>query len=346
MNEELESVLLEKYIIMALGSLRTRNTSGSPKVLRCNMCGDSKSQPGATSAAILNSSGRWVYKCQRKGCEFNQAKLAARWLRKTSEHLYQMFDQECKASGCGDERSRRIMENVEAQKKEQARLNAEKAKKNAELDKIESKSFRLLEEADTDLIAYLESRKIDWKSFPFHTADSEDSRFWKCVIFPVMENGRAVYWQGRKTESSDGPKYINRRNGKGGYILKPEDFDEEKPVMVCEGPFSALSVENGICTFGVQFTQEQYETIKGYGKAVFCYDNDRKKDMAGLKKMSDLLAKGHWVLIWSKFLKKLRLDPNTKDMNDVAVKLARKVKFEDLEDCVDNNYRRTMSAMW
>jgi hypothetical protein len=104
-------------------------------------------------------------------------------------------------------------------------------------------------------------------------------------------------------------------------------------------------VENGACTFGAQYTAEQYEELNLLEKPVFCFDNDREGG-AGLSKMSHLLKKGHWVIIWDEFLKKMNLSLKLKDMNDVAVRIGRKVRWEDLEDCASNDWWTLQSAMF
>jgi len=338
-----EQVLLERYLVRAMSNLRHRNTGGSPKVLRCNICGDSKSQPGATSAAILLSDGRWVYKCQRTGCEFNNAKLAVRWLRKTSRHLYDQYNADCLKLGYGDDRSKRMMADIERQRVDAARQAEEKRAADEMMDIAEHEKFRDIEPKDAEIHGYLRKRHIEPDSYPFLTAD--EGRFKDCIIFPVKENGKDVFWQGRKIFEDDGPKYLNKRGGKQGFLLKSKPFDPSRPVMVCEGPFSALSIENSVCTFGVQCTSEQMDRIKEYGKAVFCYDNDSGSE-AGLAKMNELLKKGRWVMIWRDFLKKLRLPPGTNDMNDVAILIKRKVTWDDIKDCVSNDYYDAQMSMF
>lgn len=338
--------MLEDYLIQAVSSLRHRNAIGSPKVLRCNMCGDSKSQPGATSAAILLSDGRWVYKCQRTGCEFNSAKLAVRWLAKTDSRLHERYKADCARLGYGDERSQRMMESIERRQKEAARLAELKEQENEAMDKQEYNSFRPLEESDQEIIAYLKKRMIDPLCFPFLVTDDESSRFHGCVIFPVVQGRKAVYWQGRKIHEDGGPKYLNKRNGKKGFLLRTPRLDVSKPVIVCEGPFSMLSIENSVCTFGVQYTEEQFEIIKNFAKPVFCYDNDVSGDNAGLAKLEYLARNGHWVIIWDMFLNKMNLSKTVKDMNDVAVELGRKAAWDDIEDCVGNDYFDIQSVMY
>jgi len=344
MNDE--QTLLEGYLKQAASKFRNRGLNGHKKVLRCNICGDSKSQPGATSAAILLSGDRWVYKCQRSGCEFNNAKLAVRWLGKTDKWLYERYQEECRRMGYGDERSQRILENLQKQREESERLAAERKAQNEILDQAEFKQLRPIKPKDKEILDYLAKRLIKPTDYPFMTTDNVTNRFHRSIVFPVKESGEIVYWQARKLYPDDGPKYLNKRNGKRGHIFITPCLDASKPVIVCEGPFSALSVENSVCTFGVQYTDEQYVKIKQLPKPVFCYDNDTKGDNAGLEKMNALLKLGHCVIIWSDFLNKMKLDKDTKDMNDVMVAIGRKVTWEDLEDCVSDNYYDMQSSMW
>jgi hypothetical protein len=231
-----DPALLDHYLTRAASRLRHRNANGSPKVLRCNSCGDSKSQPGATSAAILLAGDRWVYKCQRSRCKYNQAKLAVRWLKETDKELYAEYEKE--RGGLGG--NGKLAEKLEAERKIAEEEAERKRKRDEAMDKKESKAFRPLKESDSEAIEYLRKRAISPGDFRFYVTDDESSRFSGCIIMPVIENGKAVYWQARKTWDDGGPKYINKRGGKKGFLLKTRDFDPSKPVLVCEGPFSAL----------------------------------------------------------------------------------------------------------
>jgi hypothetical protein len=81
------------------------------------------------------------------------------------------------------------------------------------------------------------------------------------VIFPVKEKNKLVFYQGRSYSGKRffyNPKYSNKRHFIYGldYIDKNLDF-----IVLCEGIMSSLSVPNGLCFFGKDFSDIQIEML-------------------------------------------------------------------------------------
>ena len=117
-------------------------------------------------------------------------------------------------------------------------------------------------------IPYCEQRGItqeDIKSFGLFYCDS--GRYKNRLIFPVWENGRLVFFQGRAMwEEKPGETYIKSLNppkvpGGGGAedTLFNLDYAKFWPrVVITEGPIDAIHVgRNAVCTWGKRITDIQ-----------------------------------------------------------------------------------------
>tara|TARA_R110000824_G_scaffold158145_1_gene331854 strand:+ start:904 stop:1890 length:987 start_codon:yes stop_codon:yes gene_type:complete len=117
--------------------------------------------------------------------------------------------------------------------------------------------------------------------------ETEDSKYYVStkgpyagrLIIPFEEDGELFYFQAR-TLGDQTPKYLNPSAGwpKSSHILYPFNMDEDY-VVVCEGPFDAISLQikgvNATCTMGCSVSEHQVEALKDFtGRIIIGYDND------------------------------------------------------------------------
>jgi len=119
------------------------------------------------------------------------------------------------------------------------------------------------------------------------------------IVFPIWMNNKLVGWQARLlydpdqvteeqyelygfTKDSDGewqvpPKYMTSPGlDKGRILFNYDNARKHDVIVVCEGPFDAISVGlNGVATLGKGVTEYQERLIKAYWKfAVILLDPD------------------------------------------------------------------------
>ena len=108
---------------------------------------------------------------------------------------------------------------------------------------------------------------------------STSGRYDRRLIIPFENDSEIFYFQAR-TLGDDVPKYLNPSDEwpKSSHILYPYD-EEADAVVVCEGPFDAISLQiqgvNATCTMGCSVSEYQVEALKDFrGKVIIGYDND------------------------------------------------------------------------
>lgn len=121
------------------------------------------------------------------------------------------------------------------------------------------------------------------------------------LIIPFENNSVIFYFQARALDGEP-PKYLNATGDwpKSSSVLYPFDTEEDH-VVVCEGPFDAISLQlqgvNATCTLGCSISDLQVEELKSFeGKIIVGYDNDaagrkgvnRFDYLRRLKRMADL----------------------------------------------------------
>jgi 5S rRNA maturation endonuclease (ribonuclease M5) len=121
------------------------------------------------------------------------------------------------------------------------------------------------------------------------------------LIIPFENNSGIFYFQARAL-GDEAPKYLNATGDwpKSSSVLYPFDTEEDH-VVVCEGPFDAISLQlqgvNATCTLGCSISDLQVEELKSFeGKIIVGYDNDaagrkgvnRFDYLRRLKRMADL----------------------------------------------------------
>ena len=141
---------------------------------------------------------------------------------------------------------------------------------------------------------YLWGRKLFNTDFvedePFYFAT--EGEYKNRIIIPFKKPSGEVYFFQARALLNDYPKYLNPESTqvKSSEVLYP--FKSDEPVLVCEGPIDALSLQlagvNATATMGSSPSESQMETIREMNcNIVMAYDND-EAGRKGVEKMETL----------------------------------------------------------
>jgi hypothetical protein len=112
----------------------------------------------------------------------------------------------------------------------------------------------------TDIVNYVSERHINLKKYDLMHSTCTEFGLNRRVIVPFYHDKKLVGWTARSVDSKNKLKYYS--NQPQGYVfnLDKQDYDR-KFVIVCEGPFDAMSVD-GVATLGNTINDVQARQIK------------------------------------------------------------------------------------
>ncbi len=157
-------------------------------------------------------------------------------------------------------------------------------------------------------IEYVHRRDIDLGKYEFYWTPEEAYNLHRRVIIPFYYRGKIVGYTSRAIADGIKPKYWSNH---------PADFvfnlDNQQPsskfVVVCEGPFDAMSVD-GVAINGAEISDIQVEQIDRLQREVIVVpDSDR----AG-RKLVDRAVEAGWTVSFPVWLE------TCKDINEAVVK--------------------------
>jgi len=160
----------------------------------------------------------------------------------------------------------------------------------------------------TEAYAYLIERKIDPWSYPFYWTNKVG--FNSRIIIPFLYKGEIVGWTARATNDAK-PKYLSEQQP--GFVFNLDHQTNERDfVIVCEGPFDALSID-ACALLGAEIKDSQNWLLKQLGKEIVLVPD---KDHEGPKTVEQAIEFGWSVSMpaWPE---------GVKDVNDAVVKLGR-----------------------
>jgi hypothetical protein len=156
-------------------------------------------------------------------------------------------------------------------------------------------------------IDYLNSRRIDYRDYPYMVTQNESGRMGNRIIIPYTYNNKIVGHTSRFLDNKI-PKYINEQQP--GYVF---GLDFQKPdwqvCILVEGIFDALSLNACALTHNTINDDQAYLLSMLNRKIIFVPDRDK----TGLATCDKALELGYSVSIpdW---------DIDVKDVNDAVVK--------------------------
>jgi len=158
----------------------------------------------------------------------------------------------------------------------------------------------------TEAYAYLVDRKIDPWGYPFYWTNKVG--FNNRIIIPFLYNNEIVGWTARAINDAK-PKYLSEQQP--GYVFNLDaQHDDREFVIVCEGPFDALSI-NGCALLGADIKDSQNWLLKQLGKELVLVPD---KDHEGPRTVEQAIEMGWSVSMpeWPKGIK---------DVNDAVIKI-------------------------
>lgn len=199
------------------------------------------------------------------------------------------------------------------------------------------------ENTDQELInafCYLRNnRGIDPYSFPFYWTNKIG--FKNRIIIPFYKDGKVVGYTARATNDAK-PKFISEQQP--GYVFNLDrQHNDRKFVIVCEGPFDALSID-GCALLGAEIKDSQNWLLKQLGKEIILVPD---RDHEGPKTVEQALEYGWSVSMpdWPEGVKDvndamlklgklatLYLITSAKESNSLKIQLRAKKWFKDNED--------------
>jgi len=125
------------------------------------------------------------------------------------------------------------------------------------------------------------------------------------IIIPLRSKYGLFGVQARRLDN-EGPKYTTIKFVDCATIFGRNKIDNTKPIIVVEGPFDSMFVENSIAVTGSGITKIDFS-----GDFVYCLDNEpRSKQIVSI--MKKLMKEDYKVVIWPDNIKQ-------KDINDMVL---------------------------
>ena len=160
----------------------------------------------------------------------------------------------------------------------------------------------------TEAYAYLVERKIDPWAYPFYWTNKVG--FNSRIIIPFVYKGETVGWTARAIGDAK-PKYLSEQQP--GFVFNLDHQTNNRDfVIVCEGPFDALSID-ACALLGAEIKDSQNWLLKQLGKEIVLVPD---RDHEGPRTVEQAVEYGWSVSMpdWPE---------GVKDVNDAVVKLGR-----------------------
>jgi DNA primase len=157
-------------------------------------------------------------------------------------------------------------------------------------------------------INYVLDRRIDAQKYEFYITDSVAHSLHQRVIIPCTWQGRTIGYTARAVNDGVKPKYYS--NYEPNFVFNIDQQGKDwKFVIVCEGPFDAMSVD-GVAVLGNECSEQQAEIIDGLTREVIVVAD---RDKAGEKLINNALEYG-WSVSFPVWLE------TCKDINEAVIK--------------------------
>ena len=187
-----------------------------------------------------------------------------------------------------------------------------------------SQEFKQLIKAHPAL-EYVYDRKIDIQTYDFYVTDEEANNMHKRVIIPCYWKRDLIGYVARAVDPKVKPKYWNKFDT--GYVFNVNRQQPDwKFVIVCEGPFDAMSVD-GVAVMHNEISEQQADIIDSLGREVIVVAD---QDSAGSKLLKDAQEYG-WSAsfpVWQE---------TCKDINEAVVKYGKLFVLKSIIDAKESS---------
>jgi hypothetical protein len=169
-------------------------------------------------------------------------------------------------------------------------------------------------------VDYVKNRKIDLQKYDFLWTDSTDHSLHQRVIIPCIWQGRTIGYTSRAFADGVKPKYYSHYEPNFVFNMNNQLVDS-KFVIVCEGPFDAMSVD-GVAVLNNECNETQADIIESLGREVIVVAD---KDRAGARMINNAIEYG-WSVSFPVWLE------TSKDINEAVCKYGKLFVLKSILD--------------
>ena len=176
-----------------------------------------------------------------------------------------------------------------------------------------------------EVILYIDNRGIDFTKYNIYLSEDVSHKLNKRVIIPCYWNDEIIGYTARAIDNDIKPKYYSHYEPNYVFNTNMQQPDS-KFVIVCEGPFDAMSID-GVAVLGNEVSEQQADIIDALGREVIVVAD---ADKAG-SKMIDAALKYGWNVsfpIWQE---------TCKDVNEAVVKYGKLFVLKSIIDANESN---------
>lgn len=169
-------------------------------------------------------------------------------------------------------------------------------------------------------VDYIKDRKIDINKYDFYWTDLSDHSLHQRVTVPFVWQGRTVGYTSRAFVEGVKPKYYSQYEPNFVFNTNNQQPDW-KFVIVCEGPFDAMSID-GVAVMHNEISEQQADIIESLAREVLVVAD---RDRAGAKLINDAIEYGWGVSfpVWQE---------TCKDINEAVVKYGKLFVLKSIID--------------
>jgi DNA primase len=169
------------------------------------------------------------------------------------------------------------------------------------------------------------ARKIDIAKYAFYATRQEQYNLHKRIIIPFVWQGRTIGYTARAIEENVKPKYHS--NYEPNFVFNINNqLPDSKFVIVCEGPFDAMSVD-GVAVCGAEISDQQAELIDRLQREVVVVPD---RDLTGRRLVDRAIELG-WSVSFPVWLE------TCKDINEAVVKYGKLFVLKSIIDTRETN---------
>lgn len=174
-------------------------------------------------------------------------------------------------------------------------------------------------------VDYVSARKIDAKKYDFYWTDSTEHSLHQRVIIPIYWEGKIIGYTSRAFVDGVKPKYYSNYEPNIVFNLNNQ-LPDSKFVIVCEGPFDAMSVD-GVSVMSNDCSETQADIIDSLGREVIVVPD---ADKAGANLVKRAIEYGWSVSfpVWQE---------ECKDINDAVVKYGKLFVLKSIIDSKESS---------
>lgn len=266
----IEKYKVEEILYQYCGQIKS-NSDGW--VIRCPFCGDSKKNPNIKRCHVdyYPEADNYVFFCYNGGCNESGS------IYKLYAHLKGITYDEAKKELDDNTYSYTKLKN-KFKKRQEEEIKKDNILKNLDISSygligINSKTYSKREERYQKILKeFVEDRCVNIKCFISTTGKFENR-----IIIPLYQDGKLVYFQGRRIKSTMENKYLNPVVDKSNIIPNINNLIPDDDIIIAEGILDMYSIEyNYTCCLGAYISDDFLDQIFNISKnnVIIALDND------------------------------------------------------------------------